>query len=267
MQWSTLEPIRKTLSPNRSPRRRGEGRRFSDRFFIWFSLGIVATTPWATLADGPRDRQASLAQATPPEDRGAGKTQSNRETASLSEKNATAGRNSTSQGRNEALLSRSESEAILEFVGQHQPKLLQLLTFLKRKQPEEYQMALREMGRSKQRLENLAQRDQELYSIELELWQTRSRLRLLAAELSVASEEKKAKLEQQLAALVKQELTQNLARLKVQRQRTIKQLEQLDNLIQTRSENQDEQIAKALKVWQVRIAKQSPRKKKNKSNN
>lgn len=155
----------------------------------------------------------------------------------------------------------------LDFVRKHQPKLLELLSYLKGKQPSRYQQALREMARSQQRLDSLAKRDEELYRIELELWQVRSRQRLLAAEMSIAPEARQAKLTKELTALIQQEVSQELARFRLMRSRAAKQLAQFDEQIRRRTDGRDEMISKSLKSWQNRIKKETPRSKKASSNN
>ena len=151
-------------------------------------------------------------------------------------------------------VSNAAEKKALEFVGEHQPKLQKLLTFLKANQPTEYGRAIREMVRTQTRLENLADRDESLYRVELALWNTRSRLRLLAAEMTVAAEEKRERLQTQLERLVKQEIKQELQKMQMQRDRIAKQLAQIDRQIE--EHKSAEHPAEALKVWTNRIQKQ-----------
>ncbi len=158
------------------------------------------------------------------------------------------------------LASTAETErAALEFVGQHHPQMLELLQFLKGRQPAQYPQALKEMVRSQQRLESLAKRDLEMYQVELQLWQIRSDLRLLAAEISVKATIKDQTDErmQRLTALVEQEASQELVRLKLLKQRTQRELQRLDEQIADLTDSSDERVAKNLKLWQSRITKQS----------
>ena len=181
-------------------------------------------------------------------------------------------------------------QATLEFVRTQQPKLLKLLEFLKKRQPNLYSQALKEMSRSQARLEGLAKRDPELHAIELRLWQVRSELRLLAAEIAAtrqrpsvgeaassatppASDQTQAQdrstsgstaagdssraLEQQLSALVKQELAAELQRLELLRSRAAAELARLDDQVTQLRSNSEEQTARQLKVWQTRINKTS----------
>ncbi|MEZ6135897.1 MAG: hypothetical protein R3C53_13400 [Pirellulaceae bacterium] len=152
----------------------------------------------------------------------------------------------------------------LEFIAEHQPRLLKLMEFLKRKQPAAYQPALREMMRSQQRLESLAGRDQELYAIELELWQVRSELRLLAAEITVAKPERREGLTDALVRLIEKEAANDLARLTLMQQRAEKQLAKLTAEIKERTDSKEELVAKSLKNWQNKIKRQTTSKKSGK---
>jgi len=157
-----------------------------------------------------------------------------------------------------------DERRILDFIGKHQSELSKLLTFLRENQPDQYQQALKEMSRSQQRLENLQKRDTELFEIELELWKIKSRIRLIAAEIMVAEEGKnKQVLEEVLRGLIGQEIAQDLARLTLQRRRAVRQLDKLTAEIARRTNTSEELSAKALELWQSRIAKQTPRNKNN----
>lgn len=151
-----------------------------------------------------------------------------------------------------------ENEArVLEFVGKHQPELLELLKFLKGRQPIEFQQAMREVSRVMQRLEGLQKRDEPLYVIELGLWKTHSHLQLVAAQLAVVKEERQREsLESQLEELVKLEFAQDLERLAIQRERLAKQLQAMTQRLEQRQANRDETVAKTLRLWKNRIAKQ-----------
>ena len=152
---------------------------------------------------------------------------------------------------------------VLAFVEEHQPELAKLLAFLKSKEPSQYQQAMREMSRSQQRLEGLSKRDKELHAIELELWNIRSRLRLVAAQIPVVGDAKRQKLNKELESLVKKESRTSIERLTLLRDRAQKQVLNFEQQIE--KANSDVAIAKTLKSWQNRIAKQMPRENHKKS--
>lgn len=205
----------------------------------------VSGNPACVMATEPTDERLTLAQRSPD-------AEAKQQPATQADRN----------GEHAEKESADEEQRVLSFVGTHQPKLLELMKFLKQKQPGQYEQALREMSRAQVRLESLAKRDQDLYAIELELWQIRSQLRLLAAEISVAPEAKQEKLNAKLALLVEKEVAQDLARLKLQRERTAEQLQQLDQQIAQRESETAVQVEKLLKQWKNRIAQQTPKTKK-----
>ncbi len=158
----------------------------------------------------------------------------------------------------------SDETLLLDFVEQQQPKLLKLLEFMKRKQPVQYDQALKELSKSKQRLSNLEKRDVELYKIELQLWQIRSQLRMLVAEIAVAESASQDKLHKRLAELVTREVDLDVARLQLEQSHAEQRAEQLKKQLHERSEDREATISKALKTWENRVSRQSPRSKSTK---
>ena len=158
----------------------------------------------------------------------------------------------------EAISEETES-SILEFAKREEPGLFELLRFLKQKRTASYQQALRETGRTQQKLEILKEKDPELYEIESQLWRTRSKLSLLAAQLSVKED---GQLEKQLEALVRDLESQELARVTLLRDRAAKQLERLDAQVKERTNDAEGSFDKSLESWKNRIKKQrtSPKK-------
>jgi hypothetical protein len=198
------------------------------------AIGLLCMLSPPGLADGLAERLALLPPAKVPEQEQAGTTaQSDDKVANAEQK-------------------------VLDFVKKHQPELLKLLMFLKERQPAQFQQALKEMARSQQRLEGLLKRDPELYAVELQLWQTQSRIRMLAAEMSVSNSiEKKAELEKQLQLLVGNELDHERARLVLLKARAEQEVQRLDKRMSELSDNREEQVAKGVKLWQNRIARQA----------
>ena len=99
---------------------------------------------------------------------------------------------------------------LLTFVREHHAELADLLAQLKPQDVAKYQAALTDLDRDFKRLDQLRQRSSANYENELNLWKSRSRVRLLAARLSMTGdaavrEELKAALrdlrQQELAAL------------------------------------------------------------------
>jgi hypothetical protein len=156
-------------------------------------------------------------------------------------------------------MSAAREESVLKFAEREEPELFELLKFLKHKRNAAYQRALLETGRTQQRLENLQQRDPELYQIDSQIWKTRSKLNLIAAQLSVKQSDES---EKKLASLVTDLETQEIARIKLMRDRAAKQLEKLDSQLKDRTADSSASVEKSLESWKNRIKKQSNSRKK-----
>ncbi len=164
-------------------------------------------------------------------------------------------RRATSQNQR-AINSQGDNETkVMVFVEKHQPQLAKLLTVLKRKSPAQYGQAIKEAARSQQRLDGLAERDSELFDVELNLWKVRTQLRLRAAEAAIKKSNEQDVTEKLTALLVKEnELDQQ--RVGLMRKRLQRQLTQLDQRLQQLEQEKDSAIAKSLKSWEARIKKQ-----------
>ena len=157
-----------------------------------------------------------------------------------------------------------DESPLLEFVEKNQPSLLKLLRFMKKKQPQQYQQALKELARVKQRLTTLEKRDSESHAIELELWQVRSNLRMLVAEILVSEKDSQEKLKKQLHELVEKELDLDTARLMLDQKRMEQRLTSVQSQLTERTENREATLSKAIKSWESRAFKSSNRPKQNK---
>lgn len=156
-------------------------------------------------------------------------------------------------------ISAETEQSILDFAKREEPQLFELLRFLKQKQPTSYRQALRETGQTQQRLETLRERDKELHELETQLWRTRSKLSLLAAQMSVKENDE---LDKQLEALVRELDQQEIAKIQLMRERTAKQLEKWDSQLKERTSPDSTSIDKSLESWKSRIKKQRNSRKK-----
>jgi hypothetical protein len=156
-------------------------------------------------------------------------------------------------------MSAADEESVLNFAEREQPQLFELLKFLRQKRPSSYQQALRETGRTQQKLENLQQRDPELFQIDSQIWKTRSKLSLIAARLSVKHS---SDLEDQLESLVKDLDSQEVARIRLMRDRAAKQLEKWDSQLKDRTADGSTSVQKSLESWKSKIKKQPSARKK-----
>lgn len=147
----------------------------------------------------------------------------------------------------------------LAFVREHQPELADLLKYLKAKRQSDYDEAMKEILRVRERLENLKKRDQELHDVELALWQNSARLRLWAASVSASGKKLDEADRKKLTELVTRENQLITKRLMLEKARAEARLEQLDQQLSKRKAQSDSLIARGIKVWESRIERPSPK--------
>jgi len=139
----------------------------------------------------------------------------------------------------------SEREAAaLTFIGLHHPEMAELLRQLKSTTPAEYKREVRVLFRSSETLAELRERDPELYELELRAWILDSRIRLLAARLSMAPSES---VEQELRQALSEQIDVRIAQQTLTRRRLESRLADLNMQIERLEENRDEQIEKRMK--------------------
>lgn len=181
--------------------------------------------------------------------------------ANVNQKNGNAKSTSVSESEKAKDLFAEREEEILAFTEQHQPELIRLLKFMKEKQAGDYPQAIREMGRTVQRLINLEARDSELYQVELMLWKTRAALRLRAAQISALGDKNRPRLMEELKGLLEAEYQQEVKRLEILRTRAKEQLAALEEQLERKESNHDTIINRSLKNWETRIGSQTKKKR------
>jgi hypothetical protein len=133
----------------------------------------------------------------------------------------------------------------MSFVQQHHPELASLLTKLKRTNAAEYEQAIRELFRTSERLAQVQERDPQRYALELELWKVESRIRLLAARLTMGGESEV--LRQRLRTLLEEQFELRLARQRLDRDRTAERLQRHEEAIVRMEQNREKQLETALR--------------------
>lgn len=152
--------------------------------------------------------------------------------------------------------------ATLAFVRQYQPELASLLKYLKANRRADYDDALKEIRRVRERLENLKKRDQELHDVELALWQNSAQLRLWAASVSASGKRLDEADRHKLAELVERENQLVTQRLTLEKARTEARLEQINQQLSKRQAQSESIIAKGIKAWESRIERPNGKAKK-----
>jgi|GEM_PF-2508194 len=149
--------------------------------------------------------------------------------------------------------------AALEFAARHHPELAELIGSLKQGNPREYQRAIRELFRTSERMASIHERDPERYAMEIEAWKINSRLRLLAARLTMTSD---PELEAELRELLARQLDVRLALLTYERNRTEERLQQLNQTIETVQRSRERQLERSYQQLLRSIGESRPASRK-----
>ena len=142
-----------------------------------------------------------------------------------------------------------ETDAIA-FVQEHHPELVSLLQSLKAMRQKEYEMAIREIVRTRKRLESLAKREVETYAMELDAWKLQSKIDLLIAR-GIARD--KAFDTAVLRALLKQQVENQKKRWKHEQTTLVKRQEQLVQLLLRTEGHEEEKIDQQLSTLLKRV--------------
>ncbi len=154
----------------------------------------------------------------------------------------------------------SEKEAI-EFVKEHHPELVSLLESLKSMREKEYQMAIREISRTKKRLDGFAKRGQDIYEIELDAWKIQSKIDLLIAK-GIAREKEVDK--DVMRGLLKDQVENQKKRWNHELETLAKRQKQISGLLLMTEGHEDEKIDQQLAALQNRVGSKIGKSKKTK---
>jgi hypothetical protein len=145
-------------------------------------------------------------------------------------KNAKTPNNARSKNdANSVVKSRPQESLVLEFVAKNHGELSPLLQSLKKRQPQQYARAVRELSRVEQRLSSIRDRDEDRYALELKIWQVKSRAEVVAAKLAVSASDE---LRSQLEKLVAQNLRLRVQLLRRDRRKQQDRLKKLNEQIE-----------------------------------
>jgi len=131
----------------------------------------------------------------------------------------------------------------ISFVQENHEELASLLKSLKVMRQKEYEVAIREIGRTKKRLESLTKREPELHAMELDAWKLKSQIDLLLAK-GIARDRSFDK--DALRELLRLQLENQKKRWKHERSTLTKRQEQLAELIAKVEGHEEERIEQQL---------------------
>ncbi len=144
----------------------------------------------------------------------------------------------------------------IAFVTEHHPELVALLQSLKSMRQKEYDTAIREIVRTKKRLDAIAKREPEVHSMELDAWKLKSKIDLLMAR-GIARDKSFDKAA--LRDLLSLQLENQKKRWKHEQSTLRKRQEQLAELLSRtegfESEKVEQELASHLKNVDAKIGK------------
>lgn len=142
-----------------------------------------------------------------------------------------------------------EQDAIA-FVKEHHPELVSLLQTLKPMSQKEYQTAIRDIAKTRKRLEMLLKREVESHSLELESWKLQSKIDLLLAK-GVAGDKSFDK--EGLRSLLKNQVENQKKRWKLEQASLLKREQQLSDLLSKTEGHEQERIEQQLTTLMKRM--------------
>ena len=131
--------------------------------------------------------------------------------------------------------------AALAFARANHPQLASLLEGLKRNVPGEYQAALVDLDRAVERLAKVREKSAERHVFELAEWKITSRIRLLAARLTMSSD---PTVEAELRAALRERLELRLSAQRAERDRLQVRVSKLDQQIEEMASRADATVEK-----------------------
>ncbi|MBI1902045.1 MAG: hypothetical protein HYS13_13160 [Planctomycetia bacterium] len=153
--------------------------------------------------------------------------------------------------------------AALSFVKQHHAELAKVLEPLKKANAAEYEKAVRELFRTSERLAGIKERDERRYAIELDTWKANSRIRLLAARLSMSSDN--AQVEKELRQAIQDQIDLRISLQELDRQEAETRLQKIDANLARLKQQRDDQAERTLK--QILNSAKAARSRKNPGGN
>ncbi len=147
----------------------------------------------------------------------------------------------------------------MTFARLHHPELADLLTKLKKKKARQFDQAVRQLFQTSERLARTRERTPDRYELTLDAWKLDSRIRLLAARMTMNSD---SQLEEELKALVRARANVRLLQLTEERDRLAERLKRVDALIERIGSDPDSLTMKELQRIKRSFATRGPRNKK-----
>lgn len=149
----------------------------------------------------------------------------------------------------DTLTNEQSTEEVMTFVRQHVPELRPLLRTLKNNRPAQFQSAMRGLSRDVSDLNQLKARNSAKYEIALELWITKSKLRLAIAKLAVAQPERRVEqAEAELKPLIKRQIDLRKKLIAFDIEQASKRLERLNEQLEKLNTERPQEIERQIQA-------------------
>ncbi len=149
----------------------------------------------------------------------------------------------------------------IEFAKSHHPELAKLIQRLKQHKPREYKRAIRDLDTTLTKLDRFKSRDSERYRLTLERWEVDSRIRLLAARVSVMGTSDD---QSELKSLLTKRVDLQLELLRHDQKMAEKRIEKIQNSIKDIEQNRESFVDSELTKIKRSIKKPGQQTKKQK---
>ena len=147
-----------------------------------------------------------------------------------------------------------QAERALEFAREHHPELARLVGQLRKSKPAQFKSAVRHLIQSQERLERLQTRSPERYETALEAWKLDSRIRLLAARMTMSED---PELEAELRTVLRQRTDLRLRQLSEERDRLSTRLKRIEETISRIESDPEAAAARDLERVKKNLTRQS----------
>ncbi len=149
-------------------------------------------------------------------------------------------------------MTRAIEAVALKFAKTHHSELYDLLLQLKRNRPTQYQPAILELYGTSERLDRLKDNKSDRYEHSLQLWKFDSRIRLLAARMTMSSD---PMLEAEIKSLLLERLELRLQQLTTERDQLQSRVEKLNENIDAIANDRDSAALKELERLKKSLAR------------
>ena len=205
-------------------------------------------------ASAAEKNPADVPPKTPPQKANGDKPKSDKKNANRAMPGKSTGTDSVNTAVEQ--ISPQREAAAMQFAQQYHPELSVLLQRLQGSHPDQFAKAIRELNQTRERLEKVREQDAERYSIMLREWILDSRVRLLAARLTMSTS---AELETELRQVLTERHDVRLQLLTYDRERSKSRLQKMDEQIAEHVQNRESAVDRELD----RIKKSADVRKKN----